>query len=150
MSDSYWRFVEPVWDSISIYEGGEVFLKQFSLASEKQKHLFSSHWAQSEIMNGGLGQFFSNSTGVLAPEAVDGFKAIGMVKCANTLHEAMKFFGDTYPRDRSVREFAFEQFYETNGEDSLPMEELEDQIATELEDECNGFEEAANQYANKS
>lgn len=150
MSDSYWRYVEPVWDSINIYEGADIFLKDFTIASEKQKVLFASHWAQSEIMNGGLGQFFLNSTGVLAPEAVEGFNSIGMKNCASTLQEAMKFFGDKYPRDRSLREDVFEDFYEKHGEDAIPIEELEDKMATELEDECGGYEEAANEYANKS
>lgn len=147
MEDSYWRFVEPIWDTVSIYDGGEVFLKQFNKATDKQKTLFASHWAQSEIMNGGLGQFFSNPTGVLAPEAVVAFKDIGMPNCADTLIKAMKFFGKHYPRERSIREAVFEEFYEKHGEDSVPLEDLEDIMATEIEDENGGFEEAANKYA---
>lgn len=27
MSESYWRFVEPIWDTVSIYDGGDVFLE---------------------------------------------------------------------------------------------------------------------------
>jgi hypothetical protein len=149
MSESYWRFVEPIWDTVSIYDGGDVFLTEFNKATDKQKTLFAAHWAQSEIMNGGLGQLFSNPTGVLAPEAVKAFEVIGMPKCAEALHNAMKFFGHTYPRDRAARETIIEQFYETNGEDAIPLEELEDIIATEIEDENGGFEEAADRYANQ-
>ena len=149
MSESYWRFVEPIWDTLSIYDGGDVFLREFNKATEKQKTLFAAHWAQAEIMNGGLGQFFSNSTGVLAPEAAKAFEAIGMPKCAEALLNSMKFFGETYPRDRNVRESIFEQFYEKHGEDKIPLEEFEDIMATELEDENGGFEEAADMYANQ-
>lgn len=147
MGNSYWKYVEPIWDTVSIYDGSEAFLSEFNKATDKQKILYSSHWAQSEIMNGGLGQFFSNPTGVLAPEAVAAFKEIGMPNCAETLTKAMKFFGENYPRERSIREEAFEEFYEKYGEDSVPLEELEDIMATEIEDENGGFEDAANKYA---
>lgn len=149
MSNDYWKYVEPIWDSVNIYDGGDVFLKGFNEATEKQQVLFASHWAQSEIMNGGLGQFFSNSTGVLAPEAVVGFKTLGMPKCASILSDAMKFFGEIYPRDRTSRESVLESFYEEFGDDAIPMLELEDAIATKIEEENGGFWDAANNYANQ-
>lgn len=149
MSNSYWRYVEPIWESISIYDGGEVFLRAFNEATKKQRVLFAAHWAQSEIMNGGLGQFFSNSTGVLAPEAVEAFKVLGMPKCASILSEAMKYFGENYPRERSAREEAFESFYEEFGGDVIPIQEYEDAMATEIEEENGGFWEAADNYANQ-
>ena len=61
----------------------------------------------------------------------------------------MKFFGDEYPRDRLIREEMLEEFYEKNGEEEIPMEEYEDAIATDLEEENDGFEVAADKYANK-
>jgi hypothetical protein len=67
-------------------------------------HLFAAHWCQSEVCNGGFHQFFTNSTGVLAPEALAGFKAIGVIEWASLLEEAMRFFGEPYPREREVRE----------------------------------------------
>jgi hypothetical protein len=149
MSGSYWRYVEPIWDSVSIYGGGELFLKTFNEATEKQRVLFAAHWAQSEIMNGGLGQFFSNSTGVLAPEAVEAFKALGMSKCASILSEAMKFFGENYPRERALREEAFGRFYKAFGNDAIPIREYEDAMATEIEEENGGFLVAADNYANQ-
>jgi len=149
MSNDYWKYVEPIWDSVSIYDGGDVFLKGFNEASEKQQVLFASHWAQSEIMNGGLGQFFSNSTGVLAPEAVEGFKKLRMPKCASILSDAMKFFGENYPRERTARENVLENFYEKFGDDAIPMLELEEAMATEIEEENGGFWDAANNYANQ-
>jgi len=147
MSDLYWEYVEPVWDAISIYDGEKVFLDQYSKATEKQKVLFSSHWAQSEILNGGLGQFFSNPTGVLAPEAVAAFNKLGMPKCAEAIANAMKFFGNEYPRDRSLREECLERFYKEHGEDDIPLEEFEDIVADKIEEENGGFWESANSYA---
>lgn len=148
MEDSYWRFVEPIWDSINIYDGGMVFIEQFSNVTEKQKVLFAAHWAQSEILNGGLSQFFSNSTGILAPEAVEAFLKLGMPKCALAMENAMSFFGETYPRDREARENKLEEFFDKFGEDAIPLEEYEDIIAIEIEEENGGFETAANAFAN--
>ncbi|WP_091384241.1 DMP19 family protein [Microbulbifer marinus] len=149
MSESYWRFVEPIWHTVSIYDGGEVFLQEFRKATEKQRHLYATHWAQSEIMNGGLGQFFSNSTGVLAPEAVEGFKAIGMPNCASSLLGAMELFGNEYPRDRDTRDQLLEDFFDKYGDEENPMDVYEVAIAEELEEESGGFEVAANNYANQ-
>jgi len=150
MDNSYWRFVEPIWDAVSIYDESETFLEQFNKFTEKQKTLFASHWVQSEIMNGGPGQLFSNPTGVLVPEAVVAFKNIGMSNCAKTLIKAMQFFGKTYPGNRSIREEILEEFYEKYGEYIIPLEEFEDIIATEIEEENCGFEDSANKYANQS
>ncbi len=147
MSSAYFKLVEPYWESISIYDGAEKFTTAFNAAPEKVRVLFAIHWFQSEVMNGGLGQFFSNPTGILAPEAVAGLRAIGMPECASILDEAMKFFGDVYPRKASVREDAFEAFYTAHGSDAVPLLEQEDAIATTIEEENGGIWEAADRYA---
>ena len=149
MDESYWKFVEPIWDAVSIYDGETLFLDQFSKLTEKEKTLFSAHWAQSEIMNGGLRQFFSNSTGILAPEAVSAFLKLGMPKSAEAIKQAMHFFGEPYPRDRAARQNKLEDFFDKYDEDAIPMEEQEDLIAVAIEDENGGFENAANSYSKK-
>jgi Domain of unknown function (DUF4375) len=146
--DLYWKYVEPIWDSVSIYDGSTNFIEQFSALTEKEKVLFASHWAQSEIMNGGLGQFFSNSTGVLAPEAVEAFIALDMPKCAKVIGEAMHFFGEVYPREANSRETVFEEFYEKFGKTAIPFEKCENTIAVDIEEENGGFWASANLFAN--
>ncbi len=146
MSEDYWQWIEPIWDEVSIYDGAEVFLKQFEALSKKQQTLLPAHWAQSEIMNGGLGQFFENSTGVLAPEAVAAFKALGMPKTAAMLLQAMTFFGEQYPRSRSIRMAQLENFYQVHGEEAIPMAAEEDAVAELLETEGGGFFDAADGY----
>jgi hypothetical protein len=66
-------------------------------------HLYAACWCQAEVCNGGFHQFFSNTTGLLAPEALEGFRAIGLTEWADLLAEGMKFFGSSYPRDRDER-----------------------------------------------
>ena len=61
----------------------------------------------------------------------------------------MKFFGESYPRERSVREEAFERFNEEFGDDAIPIQEYEDAMATEIEEENGGFLVAADNYANQ-
>jgi Domain of unknown function (DUF4375) len=93
-----WRLVEPVWGQINIIAEPREFLSQFRRVRPEVGHLFAAHWCLAEIYNGGFHQFFFNSTGVLAPEALAAFRAIGLVDWASLLEEAMQFFRDPYPR----------------------------------------------------
>jgi hypothetical protein len=149
MADKYWKIIEPIWGDVSIYDSPKDFIDQYAQLNEKQKVLLASHWTQSEIMNGGLGQFFSNPTGILAPEAVWAFEQLRMPECASILAKAMKFFGDEYPRLRSVRESHFESFNKLNGDNAIPLLEEEDDMATQIEDENGGFWYIAELYAKK-
>ncbi len=108
MGHDYWNHIEPFWDSINIYDGVEEFLQGFMETPEHAAHLFALHWCASEVCNGGFHQFFFNSTGVLAPEAVAGLKAIGMPQTANVVAEAMASFGEPFPRDREERQDALD------------------------------------------
>src|ERR1700722_15197167 len=94
----YWSLIEPVWFPLnsSWDDGCEEFLRQFRAVRPEVGNLYAAHWCQSEVCNGGLHQFFSNTTGLLAPEALEGFRAIGLTDCAEILAEAMKFFGSPY------------------------------------------------------
>src|SRR4051794_7293410 len=102
--DRYWSVVEPFWDAVSIYDGPGEFARQFRAIPAKAGHLLAAHWCQSEVCNGRLHQFFTNSTGVLAPEALAAFRAIGLAEWAAILAEAMRFFGEPYPREQADRQ----------------------------------------------
>lgn len=132
---SYWRLVEPYWDAVSIYDGWDTFARQFAALPMSSKHLYATHWTQSEVQNGGLDQFFQNDTGILAPEAVEGFRALGMPHTAELLTDAMSIFGAQYPRDRMARMNA-----------TIPVS-IENQFSELLEAEAGGFWEAADRFA---
>jgi hypothetical protein len=142
----YWSLVEPIWDSISIYDGPAVFLHQFRTARPEVGHLLAAHWCQSEVCNGGFHQFFCNSTGVLAPEALNGFLAIGLHEWARLLEEAMRFFGRSYPREREVR---VQELPSASGEREKwdPFFSLDEQFYEWLHAEDYRFERAADEYA---
>jgi len=101
--EAYWSVVEPVWASISIHGGPSRFLREFDAAPVVARTLFAAHWCHSEVCNGGLYQFFNNSTGVLAPEAVRSFHALGMPKLSAVVAQGVSWFGATYPREWSLR-----------------------------------------------
>lgn len=144
---NYWDLIEPIWEDVSIYDGPAVFDAQFEKISEKQKALLASHWAQSEIRNGGFCQFFTNSTGVLGLEAVEGFRAMGMNRCADIVSTALGVFGDTYPRNRSEREAIVDTWTEDNPVwDELFQ--LDEGFFEAIASEQGGYEQAATDYAN--
>lgn len=130
-----------IWDVINIHDGPGMFLTTFNQVSREAGLLFAVEFCQSEICNGGFHQFFFNSTGVLAPEAVDGFTAIGQVQVANLVTRAMAILGSPYIREREARQAAL---------DLLPrgrFEELDDKFFALLDSEAGGFDAAADRYA---
>lgn len=95
----YWLVLDPIWHSLSsTLATTEVFLYAFAATPREVGHLFATHWCYSEVCNGGFHQFFANVTGVLAPEALQGFEAIGVEAWAQALKESMAFFDEPYPR----------------------------------------------------
>ena len=149
MAEGYWEHVEPFWETVSIYDGPEEFLLHFTEVPEHAAHLFALHWCASEICNGGFRQFFFNSTGVLAPEAVAGFRAIGMERTAVVVAAAMASFGEPYPRDREERQDALDALEPGDAGDGGdgPFSDLDSQFYDLLGSENGGMEKAAERYA---
>ena len=147
LTKSYWDLVEPFWGQISIYDGYELLQYGLQKVPTAVQHLFAAHWCQSEVLNGGLHQFFSNCTGVLAPEAVAGFAAVGMPQLAACVQQAMKFFGELYPRDFDLRNEALDAYTLTNADDWNPFDALDELFYNLLETETGGWEQAADSYA---
>jgi len=144
---SYWQLVEPVWDTVSIYDGAEVFLHQYNAAPEASRILFAAHWCQSEINNGGFEQFFSNSTGVLAPEGARAFRALHMPLTAELIVKAMAAFGPRYPRERTERDLAMDEIGANSDDQAGPFHHLDEEFFVLVETENGGFRSAANAYA---
>lgn len=144
---SYWTLVDPICETVSIYDGPEVFLQQYAAAAEASRVLLAAHWCQSEIRNGGFDQFFFNSTGVLAPEAVEAFRKIGMPQVAALIEQAMSLFGPGYPRDRAARCDALDAMCDASDKDGGPFDNLDDSFFALIGSENGGFEAAADAYA---
>lgn len=150
--DSYWTLIEPYWEVVSIYEGPEIFLKEFQKLPVCSKNLFAAHWLQSEVCNGGFEQFCCNPTGVLATEAKAGFEALEMPQVAELIQIYLSYWGDDYPREREARNSQWERMG-TIDADGFPLvhsfEELDEPFFELIESENGGFDEAADKYAAK-
>ena len=147
--ERYWKLVEPHWERVSIYDGPEVFLRDFERAPVAARHLLAAHWCQSEVCNGGFSQFFWNGTGVLAPEAVEAFDAIGMPKLAALVRRAMVFCGSTYVRDREQRVALLEHYEQRQPKSTRPFDEMNEQFYQLLREEAGGWDRAADAYAER-
>lgn len=99
----YWDLLEPIWNKVDIYKTPDIFLMQFTQLPQAVGDLYAAHWLVSEVVNGAFPQFFSNSTGVLAPEALVALRRIGLDDAAEITEACMTFFGEEYPRDRDIR-----------------------------------------------
>ncbi len=163
---SYWELLEPHWSRLGDYCGDD-FLEIASAFPRPIILLYAAHFCQSEVCNGGLLQFFWNSTGVMAQEAIEGYHAIGMPLLAHVLEEAVLKFGRDYPREREKRWDALLEASPLTGEQletifsnsrnfflgfreaTLPLglDALDKQFWKLLEWESGGFENAATTYA---
>lgn len=143
--ERYWSFVKPLWDNISIYDGRDKFLRLFSAAPTTAAHLFAGRWCQSEVRNGGLDQFFWNSTGVLAPKALSAHRAMELTNWADVPAQAMEFFGRPYPRDRTARQAKL-----TIGDSrarGVRFQALDERFHEWLHAEPNRWDRAADRFA---
>ncbi len=82
----------------------------------------------------------SNSTGVLAPEAVEGFREIGQLQIATLVESAMDLVGSPYPGDREERQGRLSQVPEG------ALDALDQKFFALIESEAGGFQGAADRY----
>src|SRR5262245_6128937 len=148
--NQYWSLVEPAWHSISVHSDPDEFLRRFRSVGTQVGHLFAAHWCQSEVCNGGFHQFFSNSTGVLAPEALEAFRAIGLSEWAGVLDEAVAFFGNPYPREQARRLERLASHVSRSREEWDPFYRLDERFLAWLHAEENRWENAADSYASRA
>jgi Domain of unknown function (DUF4375) len=141
MSDETSDAFAKACDLIDIYKGPEVFLRTFASVDQNIGLLYAAHFVQSEVCNGGFKQFFGNSTGVLAPEAIRGFELIGMTETAQVVRVGTVLLGEPYPRDRAYRKTVLSQV--SNEE----LRRLDEQFFERLATENGGFESASAAFA---
>jgi hypothetical protein len=165
--NSYWDLIEPYWHVFDIYNGPQDFETSIRSAPRPVVLLYAAYFCQSEVHNGGFLQFFWNNTGILAPEAIEGYGVIEMPTLASLLKEAALKLGLPYPRDRDERWDAMlnasghnshelkrmfkkqENLYMAfaKATESLHFDYLEKQFWRAAKAENGGFDHAANRYA---
>src|SRR5207253_6180924 len=69
-----------------------------------EREYIALYWLVCEVMNGGFHQYFHNSSGDIAPFAIEGLKAVGATESLRILERALAIFpSGTYSTDRETR-----------------------------------------------
>jgi hypothetical protein len=99
----FWAVIEPIWPASEDDTKDE--LKHISDGTPGQRAIYTTTLFIREVNNGGLHQFFSNSSGIYAKEVLKGFELLGVDKHACILKKAFEFFPDgKVPLDRELRQ----------------------------------------------
>lgn len=98
--------IEPVWLSVSIYDGPNKFKKDMDRFSREQQLVFACHWYMAEVNNGGHDQFYSNSTGIVWRDAAECFTEIRRPEIAKLIIESARRLGGTPSLVREERQIA--------------------------------------------
>ncbi len=101
--------IHPVWWTATIYDGPTAYERSLQRFSTAQRQVFAVLWYIAEVENGGHLQFYSNSTGIVWQDALDGFEAIGIPKAARILSISADRMGGSPSLDRQERKDQLEQ-----------------------------------------
>jgi hypothetical protein len=107
--------------------------------------LWATSYGKADIENGGLHQFFVNSTGNFAPELCEGFDLLGLQPTATIVRRAMEFFGPTYPRRQELREQVLWQIPGETRKEWDPFDTLTDDFYESLKPDSK-FDDAADRF----
>lgn len=90
-----WKMLETRWE------------KGFEHLEPEEQEVIALYWLEAECMNGGLDQFFHNTSGDLAPLALAGLKRLNCMQTYTILNDLiLQVFRNNYPIEREAR-FAF-------------------------------------------
>jgi hypothetical protein len=70
----------------------------------EQRTLLAMEFFNTEFSNGGVHQFFLNSSGAVAPEVYDAFRELGLERQAAIYKRGLDMFGAKYLRDTQMRQ----------------------------------------------
>jgi hypothetical protein len=121
--------------------------------------LWATSYGTSDIYNGGFHQFFSNWTGIVAPEMTEWCMRAGFEKTADIIREAIGVFGADFPRSQTARRDFLDAFparnrggrdrsHETERKDWDPFYEMDDRFYVSLRWglDRHAFDDAADRW----
>lgn len=106
------KVIDPLWWTVSIYDSKEKYEKDLESFSFHQRAVFAMMWYMAEVNNGGHAQFYSNSTGIVWEDAMDGFELIGLMEGKEIVEESSNRFKTRPSFDREERENALDKLDE--------------------------------------
>lgn len=93
-----WDVIDRADGHVIIYDDRpEELARSMAQLTPGQRALLALRWCVGEVYNGGFEQFFTNSAGALAQEALDGARRIGAHQTADLLVRAYGIFPDGVP-----------------------------------------------------
>ena len=143
----------PYFRLLNEMQSPDQFQRQFEKIPPAAGHLLAAYWCRAEVLSEGFEQFFANSTGVLAPEAVEGFRAMGLGDAADVLQQAMDLLPQPYPRDAAPRNQALARKLKKHSNRELFQQldrRFEELLSSRDGTEADRFETAANRYAREN
>ena len=111
--------MDPVWISVSIYDGPKQYNSDKAAFSKAQQFVFSVHWYFIEVNNGGHSQFYWNSTGIVWEEALQGLEEIGLKNIHQVLKKSIERFEGNPSKERAIRQGQSEE---------IDFDDLDDQF----------------------
>ena len=95
--DLPWAAIEPVWDFLYPSGNGAGTGWRVKRVTAGQLAIFSTWWLESEVRNGGFEQYFYNSSGHYAKDALEGLRRIGATAFAAIVRDALAVFPSGEP-----------------------------------------------------
>lgn len=109
-SNDDFRVIEPVWWSVSIYDGEKKYNNDLEKFTKPQRYVTAIEWYLSEVNNGGHDQFYYNSTGIVWEDAMKGFQEIGATENYDIIKESADLLGGNPNKDRERRQDELEKY----------------------------------------
>jgi hypothetical protein len=100
---SPWEVVEPMWWSVSVFDGPLQYERDLQRFSREQRLLFACMCYIGEVNTGGHEQFYANNVGIVWRDALAGFQAFGEPEVARILEASAERLGGSPSLDRSER-----------------------------------------------
>jgi GNAT superfamily N-acetyltransferase len=96
-----WAVIDRIWAELDTPYRADTRLADLSPG---QRAIYALTWIRSDVQNGGFHQCFSNPTGSLLPEAVEGAEVLGLPDWSQLLREAGAVFETPFPTSRERRQ----------------------------------------------
>ncbi len=88
-----WAIIEPVFLTVSIYDGVEKYEQDLSTYSQNQRLVLACHLYMYEVNNGGHHQFYYNSTGIVWRDALECFNVMGATEFSEIIEISAERLG---------------------------------------------------------
>ena len=118
--------IDPVWWAGNIYEGPLAYEQSLDRFSKRQRLIFAAVWYLSEVNNGGHDQFYSNSTGIVWPDAQQAFSELNVPDVVEIIRESAVRLGGSPSRVRKERWSQMEAAKASFDDLDDPLYELQD------------------------